>query len=66
MRKNLIEQRVNKGYTQEQLAQMLNIARSTYAGYESGNFDPSFKVAVKLKEILEYENDDIFLNFNVS
>lgn len=32
----LREARKNKGYTQEQIAHLLGIAKSTYTGYEKG------------------------------
>lgn len=60
MRKKLIELRRKKGYTQKEMADSLKIARSTYAGYESGNFYPSLKIASEIKRILKYEKDDIF------
>ena len=62
MRKKLIELRKNKGLTQKQLADMLHIARSTYVGYEQGSFQPSLKIAISIKKILNYEGDDIFFN----
>lgn len=62
MRKKLIEKRKKKGLTQEQMARMLNIARTTYSGYECGTFSPSFENVLKIKKILNYKNDDIFLN----
>lgn len=61
MRKILIETRKKKGYTQEQMAEKLGVARTTYTGYEKGNFSPSLELAIKIKEILDYKNDDIFL-----
>lgn len=36
----LREARVNKGLTQEQLAQKIGVAKSTLAGYEKGNREP--------------------------
>ena len=45
---------------------MLNIARTTYTGYEKGNFAPSFDKALQIKKILNYKKDDIFFTFNVS
>lgn len=66
MRIKLIEIRTKKGYTQEQMANELNIARTTYTGYEKGNVAPSLEVALKIKTILNYKKDDIFLNINVS
>ena len=46
--------------------EMLEISRSTYAGYESGKFAPSLEIALKIKKILNYKSDDIFLNEKVS
>lgn len=66
MRNKLIEVRVKRGYTQEQIANKLNIARTTYTGYEIGNVTPSLEVALNIKKILNYENDDIFLNLDVT
>jgi DNA-binding XRE family transcriptional regulator len=65
MRLKLIEIRKKKKMTQEGMAQMLGISRTTYTGYENGNFDPSLEKALKIKEILKYKNDDIFLLSNV-
>ena len=61
MREKLIEIRTKKGYTQEQMANELSVARTTYTGYEKGNVAPSLEVALNIKK-----NDDIFLNSNVS
>ena len=64
MREKLIEVRKKKGYTQEQMAEKLNIARTTYTGY--GNVSPSLETALNIKKILNYKKDDIFLTSNVS
>lgn len=65
MRERLIEIRTKRGYTQEQMANELSIARTTYTGYEKGNVSPSLEVALNIKRILNYKNDDIFINSNV-
>nr|DAT04973.1 MAG TPA: putative transcriptional regulator [Caudoviricetes sp.] len=65
MRERLIEIRTKRGYTQEQMANKLSIARTTYTGYEKGNVSPSLEVALNIKRILNYKNDDIFINSNV-
>lgn len=61
MRNNLIELRKKRKLTQQQMADKLNIARTTYTGYENANFSPSIEKAIKIKEILKTKNDDIFL-----
>ena len=66
MRKKLIEIRKKRGYTQEQMADELNVARTTYTGYENGRFSPSLEIALKIKKTLKYNNDDIFLISNDS
>lgn len=59
--KNLLRLEKKDGYTQEQMANKLNVARTTYTGYENGNFAPSLETALHIKKILKYNNDDIFL-----
>ncbi len=65
MRTKLIEVRKKKKLTQEQMAQKLNVSRTTYTGYENGTFSPSLEKALEIKKILGYKNDDIFLISNV-
>lgn len=66
MRKNLITLRKKRNKTQEDMAKDLGVARSTYNAYELGTIQPSVDIAIKIKRILRYKNDDIFLNENVS
>lgn len=46
----IVEQRKRKGITQQELADALNISRSTLAGYEAENKKPSYKVLVRIAE----------------
>lgn len=46
----IAEQRKRKGITQQELADALNISRSTLAGYEAENKKPSYKVLVRMAE----------------
>ena len=48
---HLRELRKAKGYTQQQMADMLSISRSTYTYYETGNSEPSFQNLKRLCEI---------------
>lgn len=66
MRSKLIEIRKKRNLTQEQMANKLNIARTTYTGYENGNFSPSLELAIEIKKVLNYKGDDIFLISNDS
>lgn len=42
------EARLKKGYTQEQLAKIIGIAKSTLAGYELGSREPSLVMIIKI------------------
>ncbi len=63
---NLLRLERRNGYTQEYMADKLNIARTTYTGYENGSFSPSLEMALQIKKILNYKKDDIFSISNVS
>lgn len=54
MRDWLKAKRLNRGLTQEQLAEKIGIARTTYAMYEQGERDPSVGVAIKIGDILKF------------
>lgn len=60
MRDKLKDTRKRAGFTQQQIADMLNVSRAHYTRIESGNRNPSLKIAIKIKEILSYSQDDIF------
>lgn len=62
MRTNLKEVRKNKNLIQLQVANKLNIERSYYTKIERGQRTPSLDIALKIKEILNYNDDDIFKN----
>ena len=66
MRYNLISQRKKKKMTQKNVSDLIEVSRSTYNAYELGTIDPPLEKALKIKEILKYNKDDIFLNENVS
>ena len=66
MRYNLISQRKKKKMTQKNVSDLIEVSRSTYNAYELGTIDPPLEKALKIKEILRYNKDDIFLNENVS
>jgi transcriptional regulator with XRE-family HTH domain len=44
--------RVSKGYSQEYLAEMLNISRNTYMNIESGNTNTAYQKIDKIAEVL--------------
>ena len=63
-RSKLIKIRKEKGFTQEQMARLLKIARSRYSDYENGYRNPSFDIIIELKKILNITDDKIFLPDN--
>lgn len=60
--------RVERGYTQEQMANMLGIGISTYNQYEKSNRSIPANIATKISEILKIDKEKIFLptKFTVS
>ncbi|WP_432409212.1 helix-turn-helix transcriptional regulator [Wukongibacter sp. M2B1] len=62
MRKKLKKQRLKKELTQMEIASLIGIKRATYTNIELGNKNPSFNVATKIKGVLGYQDDDIFLD----
>ena len=61
MRKNLINTRKNKGYTQVELANKLGITDRQYRSLEAGTSNGSIKVWWKLKGILNVISMDFLL-----
>lgn len=62
MREKLRQLRKDKKLTQEQLAKKIGISRTYYTNIEKGRYIPSLVTANKIKNILGYKNDDIFLD----
>lgn len=53
----LREMRLQKGLTQEQLAQQIGVAKSTLTGYEKGNREPDVFKIKRLLEVLDIDSD---------
>lgn len=51
----LKEARLKKGYTQEQIAEKIGVAKSTYTGYEKGTREPNVNTIGKLMEELNVD-----------
>lgn len=56
-KKRLKEGRKEKGLTQVQLAQLLKISPTCYAGYEQGYREPDLKTLKNISLILEISTD---------
>lgn len=49
--------RKEKGYTQEKMAQLLNMGQSSYAKWENGRTEPTLKSIIELSKILDISTD---------
>lgn len=68
--KNLKKARKNKGFTQKDLAEIIGVKRSTIAGYESKNQEPSYKRLKNIASVLNCSIDSLlssnYNNYKVS
>lgn len=55
--KILLKLRKEKGVTQKDLAEYLQISRQAYANYEAGNRNPDFETLIKISEYFEVSVD---------
>ena len=62
MRTKLVKLRESRGYTQVSFSKALGISQSHYGQIETGEKNPSLKLAIRIKRQLDYFNDDIFFN----
>lgn len=65
VRNKLKEIRLKKNMTHKEIADKADISRAYYTNIELGKKDPSFQVVRRIKNVLEYYDDDIFLDKNV-
>lgn len=61
---NLKLARKARGYTQAELAEMLDISRSSYANYETGNRTPDIDMLEKITRVLNISVDELFGRYN--
>lgn len=62
MRTKLQQLRKDAGHSQETFCKVINISRSYYSQIESGEKNPSLRVAIRIKQALNYPYDDLFFN----
>lgn len=53
--------RISAGFTQEELAQKMEVSRKTLAGWESGKTDMKLAYLVLFCELTGFNRDEIFL-----
>ncbi len=54
------ELRIQKGYTQETLADKVGVSRQTVVAIERGNYTPSVLLALKLARVFKVSVENIF------
>ena len=54
------DMRKNRGWTQEQFGDRLQVSRQTINSIENGRFDPSLTLALKIAKLLEHSVEEIF------
>lgn len=57
LKDKLKELRKEKGLTQTQLSEQLEIPQTTYAGYETGKHEPDFKTLIKIADFYKTSTD---------
>ena len=62
MRAKLQQLREAQGYTQQTFSAAVGTSRSHYSQIETGEKQPSLRLALKIKRMLGYYDDDIFDN----
>jgi putative transcriptional regulator len=60
MKSRLRELRVNKEWTQEDLAEKLNVSRQTVNSIEVEKYDPSLPLALKIARLFRVPVEEIF------
>ena len=61
MRNSLREQRTQRGWSQQALADQLGVSRQTVISLEKGRYDPSLSLAFRLAAVFECRIEDLFL-----
>lgn len=60
LKNNLKEVRNKKGFSQAQLADLVGVSRNTISSIETGEFNPTAKLALVLCVALDKKFEDIF------
>lgn len=60
LKNNLKEIRAEKGISQAQLAEMVGVSRNTISSIETGQFNPTAKLALILCIALDRKFEDLF------
>jgi putative transcriptional regulator len=61
MRNRLEEFRIRNGWTQQELADRVEVSRQTIISLEGGRYNPSILLAFRLARLFELQIEDLFL-----
>ncbi|MFM1533666.1 helix-turn-helix transcriptional regulator [Helcococcus ovis] len=61
MKNRLEEIRKEKGITQEELANALEVSRQTVGSLENGRYNPSIMLAFKIARLFNLSIEDVFI-----
>ena len=61
MKNRLEEERSRRGWTQQELADRVEVSRQTVISLERGRYNPSIILAFKLARLLETRIEDLFI-----
>lgn len=60
LKNNLKDARTQKGLSQQQLAEMVGVSRNTISSIETGQFNPTAKLALVLCVALDKKFEELF------
>lgn len=60
MNNNVRDRRAERGWTQQDLAEKLEVSRQTVIAIENGRYDPSLPLAFKIARAFRARIEDIF------
>ncbi len=60
MKNRLEEERLRRGWTQQELADRVEVSRQTVISLERGRYNPSIILAFKLARLLDIRIEDLF------
>ena len=61
MKNRLEEERLHRGWTQQELADRVEVSRQTVISLERGRYNPSIILAFRLARLFDLRIEDIFL-----
>ncbi|WP_326525835.1 helix-turn-helix transcriptional regulator [Sphingomonas sp.] len=62
MKNRLRELRGERGWSQQALAEALEVSRQSVNAIETGRYDPSLPLAFRIADLFELAIEDIFVN----